>query len=163
MKFRRRPPAEVGIDLTPLIDVVFLLLIFFMVSTTFIRESRLEVELPEAAVDAQPELDSPLEVVITANGTFAVDGRTLVDRRRGTLLAALQAMLDERGIDSSAATGGRPPLVIVADGRAQHRDVVMAMDLAGELGFTRLRIATRQSEGDPADASAAPGTTGANP
>lgn len=144
MKFRRRRPVEVGIDLTPLIDVVFLLLIFFMVSTTFIRESRLEIELPEASAAAEVEVDSPLEVTVTADGNLAVDGRALEDARAETLRDALQAALESRGI-AGEGSAVRPPLVIVADARAKHGDVVMAMDVAGSLGFTALRIATREA------------------
>ncbi len=144
MKFPRRRPLDVGIDLTPLIDVVFLLLIFFMVSTTFIRESRLDVELPQADSAAQPGVDSPLEITITASGNLAVEGQALRDARPATLREALQEALESRGIGMA---GGRPPLVIVADARAAHGDVVMAMDVAGGLGFTALRIATREGGG----------------
>lgn len=145
MKFRRRRPHEVGIDLTPLIDVVFLLLIFFMVSTTFIRESRLEIELPEASASAQPEADAPLEISISSDGKVAVDGQALRDSRPETLRDALLAALHDRGIDSTPSSGSRPPLLIVADTHAEHGGVVAAMDVAGQLGFTRLRIATRET------------------
>ena len=89
MKFRRRQRVEVGLDITPLIDVVFLMLIFFMVSTTFTREAHLQISLPEA--DAAPALDEKdrLELIVAASGSYALNGKVLVNSRIETLLAAL--------------------------------------------------------------------------
>ena len=86
MKFKRQRSQEVGVDLTPLIDVVFLLLIFFMVSTTFTRESHLEVELPEAKGEVAPPSEvKQIDVVITAEGQYFLNDRPLVNNRRETL------------------------------------------------------------------------------
>lgn len=140
MKFRRRPRTEVSIELTPLIDVVFLLLIFFMVSTTFIRETQLEVELPEATAQAQAPEDNVIVVTIAADGTYAVNDQSLVNSQLSTLMRALREQM---------ASGGGQQLVITADANATHQSVVRAMDAAGQLGLTRLSITTQapQDEG----------------
>ncbi len=126
------------ISLTALIDVVFLLLIFFMVSTTFERASQLSIELPEAQVRDRPEERRPLEVSVDARGRFYVDGRVLVNTQPGTLRRALRE-----------ASAGResPALVISADQSAQYQAVITVMDVARELGLVRIRLATRLSGG----------------
>ena len=134
MKFQRRKFTNVDVNITPMIDVVFLLLIFFMVTTTFTKESRLALELPEASgerVGAQAEL---LEITISPSGRFGINGKYLVDREAKTLTSALSK--------ASAEFEKLPPLVIVADGRAPHQSVVTAMDIAGKLGFVQIRIAS---------------------
>lgn len=144
MKFQRRRSAPPGIDLTPLIDVVFLLLIFFMVTTTFVREGRLTLELPEADTRAEAPPPEVVEVVVTVDGDYLVAGQSLADRRRGTLEAALR--------DAAGGAAERPPLVVAADGRAPHQAVVTVMDVAGRIGFERVRIATQPApagEGGP--------------
>ncbi|WP_308367500.1 MULTISPECIES: biopolymer transporter ExbD [unclassified Microbulbifer] len=139
MQFRRQAREQDGVNLTPLIDVVFLLLIFFMVSTTFTKESHLKLDLPEAA---GPQADNPpsaIEVVINADGSYAVDGRALINKKLATLKSALSEV--------SAGEYNRP-LVITADAIAQHQAVVRAMDAAGQLGFVHLSITTRQPSGE---------------
>lgn len=137
MKFQRHQADEINVNLTPLIDVVFLLLIFFMVSTTFTRETQLEVDLPQADNSAQVDQQRPLEVVITADGEFSVNGEGLVNSQARTLRLALTKVSGEN-YDQ--------PLTISADARTPHQAVVTAMDVAGGLGFTRLSITTRESE-----------------
>jgi biopolymer transport protein ExbD len=135
VKFRRGRRVEAGIDLTPLIDVVFLMVIFLTVSTSFIRQGQLRINLPEA--DARPveEKKRRLELVISAEGEYAVDGKALVDAKAQTISAALR--------DVSPGDTGLP-LVITADAQTPHEFVVRAMDVAGRLGFSTLGIATRQ-------------------
>ena len=140
MKFRRRPRQEVGIDLVPLIVVVFMLLIFFMVSTTFIRETALEVDLPEATADLRESASDVIEVTIDANGTYSVNNRLLVNNQLATLLKALEEV-------SGGDTTRR--LIITADAEARHQAVVRAMDAAGQVGLTRLSITTRKPEASP--------------
>ena len=136
MKFRRQRRQQDGINLTPLIDVVFLLLIFFMVSTTFTRETRLEVELPEAEGEVQKEPPKDvIEILIDEEGSYAVNGNLLINRKVDTIMAALQEV---SGSDS------KMPVLITADARAPHRAVVTVMDAAGRLGFTRLSISTQE-------------------
>lgn len=139
MQFRRQAREEDSINLTPLIDVVFLLLIFFMVSTTFTKETHLQVDLPEAVGEAAPERDEPLEVLIDVEGEYSLGGQSLVNNQAATLR---QALLELTGED----TANRPPLVITADANAPHQSVVRAMDVAGQLGFVNLSITTRRPQ-----------------
>lgn len=139
MKFARRSRPDVGIDVTPMIDVVFLLLIFFMVSTTFIREQHLTIDLPEATEAPSETVDSRVEVVVSATGGYAVNGTPLVDNKSATLRDAIR----------EAAEGDHSrPLIITADGSAPHQSVVTVMDAAGQLGFNRLSISTRKPADD---------------
>ncbi len=136
MKFKRQRSQEVGVDLTPLIDVVFLLLIFFMVSTTFTRESHLDVELPEASGEPVPARDvKQIDVVVNAQGQYFLNDRPLVNNRRETL---------ERGVRELAEGNTSLPFIITADARTPHEYVVRAMDVAGRLGFAKLSITTER-------------------
>jgi len=136
VKFKRQRSQEVGVDLTPLIDVVFLLLIFFMVSTTFTRESHLEVELPEASGEPVPAQDvEQIDVVVNAQGQYFLNKKPLVNNRRETL---------ERGVRELAEGNTSLPFIITADARTPHEYVVRAMDVAGRLGFAKLSITTER-------------------
>ena len=137
MKFSRRGRAESNVELTPLIDVVFLLLIFFMVSTTFIRETQLQINLPESSgelLEVEPDV---LEVTVGRNGDYAVNGRVLVNNELRTLVRALEEV---------APVEGNGRLIITADADAAHKAVVRAMDAAGQAGLTQLSITTRQPD-----------------
>jgi biopolymer transport protein ExbD len=135
VKFERRRQEEVSVNLTPLIDVVFLLLIFFMVSTTFTRETHLEVNLPEASGDPGEASSTLLEVLVDAQGHYSINGQPLLNSRPDTLKQALrQRAGDERD----------RPLLITADGATPHQAVVTVMDVAGQLGFVQLSITTRE-------------------
>lgn len=133
MKFQRRRDEEVGVNLTPLIDVVFLLLIFFMVSTTFERHGEIQLQLPSADRDPLPAQQSWIDVLVDATGTYYVDGQELVNRRPETLQRMLETVLSERS--------GQPVLVR-ADANASHQSVVTALDVIGKLGVTSVSIAT---------------------
>lgn len=135
MKFRRQSREDLSVNLTPLIDVVFLLLIFFMVSTTFTRETQLSVDLPEATGLQRDEVDRQVEILIDEQGQYRVNGRPLLDTRLRTLQAAMYEV-------SQGNT--TLPLVISADAQAAHQAVVRAMDAAGQMGFSRLSIASIQ-------------------
>jgi biopolymer transport protein ExbD len=137
MKFRKRRRADIAIELVPLVDVVLVLLLFFMVSTTFIRQSELKVDLPEANATSQQNQNSIVEVAISADGEYAVNGRLLVDNQLPTLMRALRE-----------AVGGDTAkhLVINADSDARHQAVVRAMDAAGQLGLVHLSITTRSPD-----------------
>ncbi len=141
MKFRRRPRTEVSIELTPLIDVVFLLLIFFMVSTTFIRETQLDLNLPEATGDLQQLEDQNIVVTIAEDGTYAVNNQALVNNQLATLMRALQQQMGENDAPKQ--------LIITADANATHQAVVRAMDAAGQVGLTSLSITTQAPEEEP--------------
>ena len=137
MKFRRRPQRDNSINLTPLIDVVFLLLIFFMVTTTFTRETRMLISLPEAEAESIVSEQKTVELVVSKDGSYAVDGQSLINRDIKTIMAALK--------DASAGDN-QMPLVITADALSTHQAVITAMDAAGRLGFETLNIATQQPQ-----------------
>jgi biopolymer transport protein ExbD len=130
---------EPTVDLTSLIDVVFLLLIFFMVSTTFEQQALLKVDLPEASeVEDRMEVPDSLELVIDSAGRMYLNDRQLVNSEERTLRAAIEvAVGKERSI----------PLVLRADRQTPHHFVVTAMDVAAQLGFSNLSIATDRSDG----------------
>lgn len=137
MKFQRRITEDLQINLTPLIDVVFLLLIFFMVSTTFTRENRLAVNLPEADGEPVQEAARTIEISVSQGGAYAIDGRTLVNSELRTLMQGLEEVaLGDRDV----------ALILIADAEASHQSVVTAMDAIGKSGFSRLSIATRQPD-----------------
>ena len=128
-----RSDERVDINLTPLIDVVFLLLIFFMVSTTFDRHAKLKVELPEASARPAQVQQEPVVISIDAKGNYFIDDRQLVNTKLETLKTALRKTVADREDVS---------LVLRADARTPHQAVVRAMDAASQLGLTRLSIAT---------------------
>jgi biopolymer transport protein ExbD len=142
VKFRRKQREAVDINLAPLIDVVFILLLFFVVTTTFTRETQLKVDLPEAVSGNPPDSDEArkLEVLVSADGSYALNGKALIKNDLNSLLAALQK---ESGGDNSL------PLLLSADGKAPHQSVITAMDAAGKLGFSRLRITTVEAQAAP--------------
>ncbi|WP_405220166.1 ExbD/TolR family protein [Lentisalinibacter sediminis] len=137
MNLATRSKEEPEVNLTSLIDVVFLLLIFFMVSTSFVKESRLTITLPEAESVAPAAEAERLEVAITAAGAFLVNGRELVNNSPVTLRRAL---LEISGGDTGL------PVTIVADADARHQSVVTVMDVAGRMGFVKIDIATVAGE-----------------
>lgn len=142
MNFPRRTLPDPDINLTPLIDVVFLLLIFFMVSTTFTRETRLSVNLPEADSQVNETLVDQIEVSVSQAGRYSVNSEVLSSSEVASLGQALLA----------AAEGDRRrPVLLVADAEATHQAVVTAMDAIGQAGFSRLSIATRRPGADPVD------------
>lgn len=120
--------------MTSLIDVVLLLLIFFMVSTSFVKKSQINISLPQAESSTRIE-DPPeqIEIMITSTGVYLVNGRELINNRPETIRNALQKV---------AAGRNDMPLTISADANAKHQHVVTAMDVAGRLGFTKISIAT---------------------
>lgn len=135
MKFRRQQAQEVSVNLTPLIDVVFLLLIFFMVSTTFTRETQLSIDLPEAEGQPRDSSFDEIEILIDESGSYRVNGQGLVDNQMRTLQAAIYKI---------SAGDTTMPMTITADAQSAHQDVVRAMDAAGQMGFVHLSITTRQ-------------------
>ena len=140
MKFSGRVRQEVEVNLTPLIDVVFLLLIFFMVSTTFTKETHLSIDLPEVSSQSIRAADLQIEILITQEGNFWINGVALINREQRTLQSAIDKV-------SKGDTG--IPMVITADSATPHHSVVTAMDVAGQLGFSRLSITTTLA--NPAD------------
>jgi biopolymer transport protein ExbD len=139
MNLRPRRSEEPEVNLTPLIDVVFLLLVFFMVSTTFVREADLEILLPEASLEGAPQEERELEVIVSADGYYYVNGRELVNNRPATLDRAIRRLVgDERAL----------AVTIRADANASHQSVVTVMDVAGRLGFSQIKIVTAEHQQD---------------
>lgn len=125
---------EPDLNVTSLIDVVLLLLIFFMVSTTFVDDARIHIRLPEAS--AEPQADAPrpqVEVGVTANGAYRVNGKELLNNSADTLSSAISREAGERRDQA---------VLIRADASATHQSVVTAMDVVGRLGFKAINIAT---------------------
>ncbi len=133
MKLQSKRVEDPELNLISLVDVVLLLVIFFMLSTTFVQESHLRVELPEAGPTSVERTRQPIVITITAQGSYRINERALVNNQRETLHAALRQV--------SAETGTQP-VTIRADARATHQAVVTAMDVAARLGFTQVNIAT---------------------
>jgi biopolymer transport protein ExbD len=134
VKFRRKQRENIDINLVSLIDVVFVLLLFFVVTTTFTRETQLRVDLPEAVSGSPTEDQSKqLDIAISAEGVFSVNNQILPKSDLASLMEALQ----------KASNGDtNRPLSISADGKSQHQSVITAMDAAGKLGFSHLRMTT---------------------
>ncbi len=123
---------EFNINLTPLIDVVFLLLIFFMVSTTFDTTSQLKIKLPEASQQEVTVQQNKLDIVIDAKGRFFLNSREISSQKSDALMAAIQR----------AITSSDQPVVIQSDAASPVQSLVTAMDVVGRLGLTQVSIAT---------------------
>ncbi len=142
MKFSDRNDEDTHINLTPLIDVVFLLLIFFMVSTTFSKESQLKIQLPESSDQSSQAQDDLLEIQISAAGTYAVKGPQ--DKAAKELINTARETLNRAILE---ATQGNKEVVTVirADRRTPHESVITAMDIARRLGYTSITFATQRA------------------
>ena len=140
MKLSLRSRTQPEVNLTSLIDVVLLLLIFFMVSTSFVKQSQIAIRLPQsdsaAVVEEVPE---QINIMITATGTYLVNGRELINNRPETIRNALRKV---------SAGNSNLPMTVSADANAKHQYVVTALDVAGRLGFVKIDIATIN---DPAE------------
>lgn len=134
MKFKRQNTEEISVNLTPLIDVVFLLLIFFMVSTSFTKEAHLKLDLPKASPEAAETDVRVIDIVITADGQYSINEQSLLNQQLDTL---------KRAIAKASRNNKELPVTITADAQTPHQAVVRAMDAAGQLGFVHLSITTR--------------------
>jgi len=137
--FYRKKKAEVGINLTPLIDIVFLLLIFFMVSTTFTRETQIKLELPKASVEKMESDPQVIEISVDQQGRMFVNGKALVNSQVETLVKAITPLIN---------ANKELPLIISADKNTPYQSVVTAMDAASKLGITNIKMATQKSDSD---------------
>jgi biopolymer transport protein ExbD len=133
---RTKRDNEPELNLTPLIDVVFLLLIFFMVSTTFERESEITLELPEASGKVAESKHKVIEISIDSQGNYFINQRRIKDTDIATLKQALKIVRGEEK---------EPKLIISADKMTPHQSVVRAMDAARQLGLVHLTFATKQA------------------
>ncbi|MEO0972355.1 MAG: biopolymer transporter ExbD [Pseudomonadota bacterium] len=142
MKLRASSAEAPDVNLTPLIDVVLLLLIFFMVSTSFIEETELSIQLPEASLEEATPPASSIEIAVSAAGGYFVNGKALVNDQPRTLRRALEQELAGSFDDLS-----RIAVVVRADANSSHQSVVTALDVAARIGLTRVDIATVNSGG----------------
>ncbi len=140
MNLRPRRSEPPRVDITPLIDVVFLMLIFFMVSTTFDKQTQLKVDLPEAATsDTSAAEEQRIDITIDAQGQFYVNERELVRHDAETLRRSLQTIAEDRT---------DLPVVVSGDRNAPLQSMMTVLDVAAQLGMTRLSFVARQAEGD---------------
>lgn len=137
MNLRQSSGDDPEVNLTPLIDVVFILLIFFMVSTTFQKESEINIELPEASGEPLEERKDQLEIIIDANGHYFIDEQQVVNTELATLKKAIQKFLGEQR---------DLPVVIRADRTTPYEAVIRAMDATAQLGLVNMSLATSQPE-----------------
>jgi biopolymer transport protein ExbD len=134
MKLQSRSRDEPEINVISLVDVLLVLVLFFMVSTTFLRETELSVRLPQATTDKRlGAVGDGLEISITQAGAYIVNGRELVNNERRTLRTAIERLIGEKR---------DLPVFIRADAAATHQSVVTVMDVVGQLGFVKINLAT---------------------
>lgn len=132
---------NVEVNLTPLIDVVFLLLIFFMVTTTFDKHAKLKVSLPESSTKTTQQQHEPLVLSIDVKGNYFLNDRQIVNQQLDTLKQALRKTIAQGSQNLEDVA-----LVLRADANTPHQSVVRAMDAASQLGLTKLSIATVESK-----------------
>jgi biopolymer transport protein ExbD len=138
MKFRRRQRQNnLSVNLTPLIDTVFLLLIFFMMTTTFNKESQLQIDLPEAKGKAPTEQQEPIRIIIDDQGEYAIN-----DLDHGLVDAQIETL--KRALKNTVGDQPEPPLLISADENAPHHAVMKAMEAARDLGYVHLSFEAQQ-------------------
>jgi len=143
MNFSRRNRQPLEITLTPMIDVVFLLLIFFMVTTTFNQQTELKINLPEAKGSETDSSTNTIVLTINAEGIYFITGddglpHQLVNQKNETL---------KRALIQTAKNSRQIPFIISADGKTPHQSVVTALDIASQLGFKRITFATKSLPG----------------
>jgi len=139
MNFSRRNRQPLEITLTPMIDVVFLLLIFFMVTTTFSQQSELKINLPEAKGAEAASKEKMIVLTINADGLYFINGddglpHQLVNQKNDTL---------RRALIQTAGNTRLIPFVISADSKTDHQSVVTVLDIASQLGFKKITFATK--------------------
>jgi biopolymer transport protein ExbD len=144
MELRGRRNEEPEINLVSLIDVILMLVVFFMLSSTFIEEGRVKIRLPQAdTVATRAERQGGIVVGVTRTGSYSIDGKELRNASTETLRAALLSV-------ATAAGGARERVTVRADADATHQSVVRALDVIGKLGFREVRIATVDQPPPPA-------------
>lgn len=140
MKFQRRRKEKLDISITSMIDVVFLLLIFFMVTTTFQRHTQVKIKLPEANGVQDEGLAKNVTMTIDTKGDYYLadaegESHKLPDQSRETLIRELTKLVDQ---------ARNNPFIINADGRTPHQSVMTVLDVAGQIGFTQITFAAQE-------------------
>ena len=134
MNFRSKKRNKLDITLTPMIDVVFLLLIFFMVTTTFSRETEIKIRLPEAEGEARNDQSKAITLTIDADGVYYVNNHQVINQKLTTLK---KAVLDAAGNSRTL------PFIISADAKTPHQAVISALDVASKAGFSKITFASQ--------------------
>lgn len=134
MRFNRPKINEIEVNLTPMIDCLLFLLVFLLVSTSFSQHSRVSLTLPDAYGVPPKAYDDRVEVVVQSSGKYLVNGQALAGNDAVQLTTAIQQATAERR---------DLPVIIAADAKATHQDVVRVMDVAGKLGFMNINISTK--------------------
>lgn len=137
MNFKRQVKAEEGVNLTPLIDVVFLLLIFFMVSSSLTKPNHLKIDLPEAEGELQPVHKQQIDIVVDAQGGYSVNGTLLVNNQIETL---------RRAIEEVSGGDNKIPFIITGDSKSSYQSIISVMSLANEMGFVNFSMTTKAPE-----------------
>lgn len=131
---RNRRDDDMDINVTSFIDILLLLLIFFMLATSFVSEGRVNVRLPDASAQANAKsMESPLQITVTAQGTYLVNDQALVNSSADTLISA---------VNKVAGKSKDQAVLVRADAASSHQAVVTVMDVVGRLGFNSINIAT---------------------
>ncbi len=139
MNFRSRSRDEPEINLIPFIDVLLVVLIFLMLTTTYSKFTELELQLPVASADALVDRPREIVVAVTSDGRYTVGGQRLVDAGVDALSTAMTA----------AASGSSAPTVIVsADANAAHQAVIKVLEAARRSGLNRLSFAAQAPAGN---------------
>jgi len=138
MNLRPRRVEDPEINLVSLIDIVLMMVVFFMMTSSLTQEGRIHIRLPQASSvpTGRPKLE-PLTLTVTEQGSYLVNGRELINASPETLRTALLR---------AAGSSRNQPVTIRADAHSTHQSVVTAMDVLGRLGFVEITIATVQSE-----------------
>ena len=138
MKLRKRSRQDDYINVVPFIDILLVLLIFFMVSSRFTHNAELKLDLPSAEETAgQQRQPDTVELAVHEDGSYSVNDQSMIDSKPETL---------RKGLHEVAGDRTDIPLILSADAKATHQAVVTAMDVAGQLGFSKLSITTRRDE-----------------
>ncbi len=137
MKFHNDSNPGPKLNMTSLIDVVFLLLIFFMVTTTFEKQAKLKIQLPEATEKVNPQSQEQVVISISQKGSIYINNNELLNSKYDSIVGGLKQIV--KGEE-------KPPIVIRADADAAHKHVVTVMDVLADMGFTSVSIATTPSK-----------------
>jgi len=138
VKLRKRSRQEDYINVVPFIDILLVLLIFFMVSSRFTHNAELKLDLPSAEETAgQQRQPDTVELAVHEDGSYSINDQSIADNKPETL---------RKGLHEVAGDRTDIPLILSADAKATHQAVVTAMDVAGQLGFSKLSITTRRDE-----------------
>jgi len=139
MNFQPNPRDELQLDITPLIDVVFLLLIFFMVSTTFDHESEVNITLPKASKEIAQAKPDAINIAIDNQSRIYINEKELLNSQISTIKGAIYDI----SVNLPDA-----PIIISADEEAPFQMVIRTMDAARQLGLVKITFATRINEED---------------